>query len=352
MRSVVSSSEPLYIRRPRAVTPACVVMLLLAAGAWAQTAGGTISGTVAGPRGALEDATIRMRNLQSGEVLETHSAPDGTYTLTVPAGSYDFFASFIDHLNYIQRDVEVTTDAKLQIDAALPEGPNIGIPGENAFAHLKQDSVIPTGPVPHTAEGKPDLSGVWFPSAAVDPETPPYRPWARALAQQRMADFAKDDPRSHCLPSGVARTMWLDLTKLVQTPDLLVILIEGGSVGYRQVFLDGRGHPPDFQPSWMGHSIGSWDGDTLVVDTVGFNDKGWIETQGQPQTEELHIIERFHRTDLGHLEVEITIDDPGAYERPWKIRRNLELAEGYELLEYVCNENEKPEHLVGAGGAQ
>ena len=143
------------------------------------------------------------------------------------------------------------------------------------------------------------------------------------------------------------RTSHFDLTKIVQTPELLVILIEGAPPGFRQVFLDGRGHPADLAPAWMGHSIGSWDGDTLVIDSVGFHNRGWIDNNGRPQTEQLRVIERYHRVDLGHMNVEITIDDPGAYEKPWKIRRELTLASGQEVEEYVCNENEKPEHLVG-----
>jgi hypothetical protein len=114
----------------------------------------------------------------------------------------------------------------------------------------------------------------------------------------------------------------------------------------RQVFLDGRRHPADPSPTWLGHSIGTWDHDTLVVDTIGFNDKGWLDNTGRPQTERLHVVERYRRPDLGHLEVEITIDDPGAYTRPWKIRRSLQLAPGEEIQEYICNENHHTEHFT------
>jgi hypothetical protein len=155
-----------------------------------------------------------------------------------------------------------------------------------------------------------------------------------------------DDPRAQCLPSGIVRTHGLDLAKLVQTPTLLIMLVESSVPGVRQVFLDGRRHPPDVQPSWLGHSIGRWDRDTLVIDTIGLNDRVWQDLQGRPQTEKAHIIERYRRPDLGHLEVEITIDDPGAYTRPWKVRRLLDLAPGEEVLEYICNENHKTEHFV------
>lgn len=323
----------------------------LASTVWAQSPV-TVSGTVTGPHGPLENAVVRARNLATGVAVEVHSAADGSYSLTAPPGNYDFFASLLSYRGFIRRDLKLDDAATLRIDAELAEGPNFQVLGENGFGFLRLDSEPPAGPAPRLADGTPDLSGVWFPSLDVDPEEPPYRPWARTLVQQRSAEFGKDDPRAHCLPSGVPRTMMFDLTKLIQTPDLLVILIEGSPPGFRQIFLDGRGHPPGLQPTWMGHSVGSWDGDTLVVDSIGFNDSGWIDALGRPQTEELHVIERYRRTDLGHMEVEITVDDPGAYERPWKIRRSLALAPGYELQEYVCNENEKPEHLVGTGGAR
>jgi len=122
--------------------------------------------------------------------------------------------------------------------------------------------------------------------------------------------------------------------------------MEGGIPGSRQVFLDGRGHPENLQPTWLGHSIGKWEKDTLVIDSRGFNDKGWLEG-AKPQTEQLHVIERYRRVDYGHIQLEITIDDPGAYAKPWKIRRILNLAVGDDVQEYVCNENNKTEHFVG-----
>lgn len=332
-----------------ALTTALLLALTLVSLSAAQTTGGTVSGVVTGPSGPLAGAVVRVRNLDTGNALETRSAADGSYVLQVPAGSYDFFASLASYAGHIQRGLEVQSGAALRVDATLREGPNFGIPGENGFLLLGTAQTPPTGPAPRTANGGPDLSGVWFPSDDVDPEVPPYKPWARTLAEQRAAEFGKDDPRSLCLPTGVARTMRFDLTKVIQTPELLVILIEGSPPGFRQIFLDGRGHPADLQPSWMGHSVGRWDGDTLVVDTVGFNDRGWVNSGGQPQTEELHVTERFRRTGLGRMDVDITIDDPGAYERPWKMRRSLTLAPGEEIHEYVCNENLKREHMVGSG---
>jgi hypothetical protein len=227
----------------------------------------------------------------------------------------------------------------------LADNANAGTPGEIFFLYARADRKPPAGPAPRTPDGKPDLSGVWYPGPDLEPELPPMLPWAEELVKKRSTKVG-DDPRAQCLPSGIVRTHGLDLAKLVQTPTLLVMLVESSVPGVRQVFLDGRPHPADVQPSWLGHSIGRWDGDTLVIDTIGLNDRVWQDLQGRPQTETAHIIERYRRPDLGHLEIEITIDDPGAYTRPWKVRRLLDLAPGEEVLEYICNENHKTEHFV------
>jgi hypothetical protein len=118
--------------------------------------------------------------------------------------------------------------------------------------------------------------------------------------------------------------------------------------GHRQIFLDGRSHPKDLQPTWMGHSVGKWEGETLVVDTVGFNDKTWLSLETSPHTEKMHLIERFQRPDLGHLRIELTIDDPEAYAKPWTIRRVSDLAPNEEVQEFICTENNRDvEHMVG-----
>jgi hypothetical protein len=146
----------------------------------------------------------------------------------------------------------------------------------------------------------------------------------------------------------VARANQNELSKIVQTPGLIVMMYEGSPPGLRQIFLDGRKHPAvgTFDPSWMGHSIGRWEGLTLVVDTVGFNDRGWVDYRSTPQTEQLHVIERYTRPDLGHLDLEITVEDPGAYTRPWKILRRMVLApQGEEIQEYVCEGNNDSAHM-------
>ncbi|MEO8097664.1 MAG: carboxypeptidase-like regulatory domain-containing protein [Acidobacteriota bacterium] len=314
---------------------------------WAQQGRAIVQGTVAGPQGPLEGVTVRALNLATGISQEAVTPAGGGYSLTLPAGSYDLFVTKVSYGAFTRRGMALEPGKAVRVDATLPVNANFGVPGEYAFGLMGAGAAAITGIAPRTTDGKPDLSGVWYPSGDVDPDEPPYLPWAAALQKQRVESSSKDDPRAHCLPSGVVRTNMLDLTKFLQLPGELVILIEGSPPGFRQVFLDGRPHPADLEPSWMGHSSGRWDGDTLVIDTVGFHDKGWLDVTGKPQTEKLHVIERMRRASLGVLEIEITIDDAGAYARPWKLKRILKLAPGEELREYVCNENEKPEHLVG-----
>jgi hypothetical protein len=216
-------------------------------------------------------------------------------------------------------------------------------------------------PTPKTADGKPDLSGIWLPAdtshfmdlaADLKPEEPPYQPWAKALAAQREGGVHKDDPLAQCMPPGVPRveTHGGHPFKIIQMPREIVMLYETSTNDvFREIFTDGRPLPKDRQPSWKGYSVGKWDGDTMVVDTVGFNDRSWLDTdKGRPQTEALHVTERFRRLNTGKLEIGITIDDPKAYTKPWTIHLTHSILLNTELLDYVCAENEKDDvHLVG-----
>jgi len=206
----------------------------------------------------------------------------------------------------------------------------------------------PTGPTPRTPEGKVDFSGVWDPgSTFFNIGQVPLQPWAEALQRERRANLSKDDPEGHCLPAGVPRISPFP-QKFVQTPKLIVLLDEGNVHSYRQFFLDGRGHATDTFPLWMGDSIAKWEGDTLVVETIGFNEKTWISGQGVPHTDALKVIERYRRPDFGHLEVEITMEDPAAFTRPHTFKRGFILLTNWEIHEYVCNEfNIDKDHLVG-----
>jgi len=231
--------------------------------------------------------------------------------------------------------------AMIGLDAALSaQTPSTG----NSMGNEK----APTGPTPRTPEGKVDFSGVWDPgSAFFNIGQVPLQPWAAELYAQRRANLGKDDPEAQCLPAGVPRISPFP-QKFVQTPTLIVILDEGNVHSYRQLFLDGRGHPKNMDPLWMGDSIAKWDGDTLVVDTTGFNDKTWLTGQGVPHSEELHVIERYRRPDFGHLDDEITLEDPKAFTKPHTFKRGFILLPNWEIHEYVCNEfNVDKDHLVG-----
>jgi hypothetical protein len=227
--------------------------------------------------------------------------------------------------------------------------------------------VAPSLPAPRTADGQIDFSGVYH-APGYGPGDPPIKngatiarniardlkpsdvpllPQAAELMRQRNLTNSKDDPEGLCLPMGTPRKdpyPW----KIVQTPQLFLILYEGNVHSYRQVFLDGRPHDPNVEETWWGDSIGHWDGDALVVDTVGLNDKAWLDLLGHPRTAKAHIIERFTRPELGRMNIEITIDDPGAYSKPWKVLESAQLAPTWELQEYICNENNRDaKHLVG-----
>jgi hypothetical protein len=172
------------------------------------------------------------------------------------------------------------------------------------------------------------------------------QPWAQALVQHRAEDFWKDNPAYLCLPWGPEYSTGGGMKKILQTPALIVILED--DLTYRQIFMDGRTLETDPNPSWMGYSAGHWDGDTLVVESFGFNDRTWLDGRGLPHTEALHMTERYRRTNFGHLEIEVKLQDPAAYSRPWTVRVGAQFAADTELLEAVCNEaHSGREHWVG-----
>jgi hypothetical protein len=212
-----------------------------------------------------------------------------------------------------------------------------------------------SAPSPQTKDGTPDLSGLWLMNTplgyagniATDLEPGDIQPWAGALYKQRMEDFGKDDPGTiGCLPLGPRHIAGIGMAKIIQAPNVIVVLYE--DLTYRQIFLDGRELPKDPNPSWMGYSVGHWEGDTLVVESLGFNDRTWLDFGGHPHTEALRMTERFRRLDFGHMSVQVMIDDAKVYAKPWSITIPMRLTADTELLEYVCGENERDRsHLVG-----
>jgi hypothetical protein len=223
-----------------------------------------------------------------------------------------------------------------------------------------------SAPAPKTSDGKPDFSGVWRAensglflnlSRAVEGGIIPYRPEAMDLVKTRRDDNSavrSAEPSTNCLPRGPAMpfTWGEGPRKIVQTPGLLVLLIEY-NISFRQIFLDGRPLPTDPQPAWDGYSVGRWDGDALVVEQAGFKDGQWLDASGDPMTDAAKVTYRFRRPDFGHLQIEMTVDDPKAYTKPWTAKINEILEADTDLLEFVCKENEKDvQHISAAAGAK
>jgi hypothetical protein len=203
-------------------------------------------------------------------------------------------------------------------------------------------------PPPRTADGKPDLSGLWAKSSAkysrnvaADLKPEDLRPATRATVEQRREDLGKDGMQVRCLPLGPAYATSGDSTgsemaRIIQTPQVIVML--NPDLTYRQVWMDGRTLEANPNPSWMGYSVGRWDGDTLVVESVGFHPGSWLDRDGHPHTEQLRLTERYRRPTFGKLETEVTFNDPGAYVRPWTVKVESDYAPDTEMLEWVCNE--------------
>jgi len=235
---------------------------------------------------------------------------------------------------------------------------NYPTPGTPRTADGKPNLAAPT---PRAADGKPDLSGIWRgPGAgsydrnvATDLKPSDIQPWAEALYQQRVRDMGKNAPRANCLPDPFPYYHMVDLARIVQTPGLIVILYQGTTNSvHRTIFTDGREFPKDPSPTWMGYSVGHWEGETLVVDTAGFNDRSWLDIEGHPHTEALRITERFRRRDYGHMDLEMTIDDPKAFTRPFALKMNKTLVPDTDLLESVCENDHSVPHMVGGTGAK
>jgi hypothetical protein len=219
----------------------------------------------------------------------------------------------------------------------------------------KKPEIGKNGPAPRLADGKPDLTGPWAPNAIAENVNlvgigvqVPFKPEAEALYKSRIARLGKDDPEARCLPPGVPR---LNTTpypfRFVQTPTYIAIIYEGGTHTWRQIFMDGRGFSKFADGLWNGESIGHWDGDTLVVETKGFNESTWIDAAGVPHSADMKVTERIRRLDADNMEIVNIIDDPAMFTKPWGFTTYPSKLKG-ELLEYICNENEKDvTHMVG-----
>jgi hypothetical protein len=204
-------------------------------------------------------------------------------------------------------------------------------------------AVPPGGPVPRALDGKPSLSGVWdvpyVPDMSRGIGALPFT--AAGEAEWKAYDAAKFDYTGHCLPMGWTRQMNAPMPlEIMQEPNRIAILFEAWNT-FKVIPTDGREHPTNLDPTWLGNSVGHWEGDTLVVDSIGFNDKTRLDTIGHPHSDRMHIVERLTRTDAMHLAYEVTIDDPKTYSKPFTNKRTLTLRPGWELMEYSCEENNK-----------
>jgi len=213
-----------------------------------------------------------------------------------------------------------------------------------------------TAPMPRTADGKPDLTGLWdmITDIAIgnvslrnvgDLKPADIQPWAQALLHQRSVNFGIENPHYQCLPDGPNYATGGGMKRFIQTPTMIVIMNE--DLSYRQIYMDGRALETDPNPSWMGYSVGHWDGDTLVVESNGYNDRTWL-LGGYPHTEALRMTERYKRTDFGHIDIKVTFQDPGAYSKAFTVPLSARLAADTSLLESVCNEAPlEQEHWIG-----
>jgi hypothetical protein len=223
---------------------------------------------------------------------------------------------------------------------------------------LPDGSVDLKAPPPKTPDRIPDLSGIFeldspkfVGNLAADlrPEDVSMTPAGQAAFDQRKTGIhSREDPPANCLPQGVPRTAAAPAPwRIVQTPGVIFIVYEAFTQ-WRQIFTDGRPLPVDPNPTWLGYSIGRWEGDTLVVESSGFNGKVWLDQMGHPSTDALHVTERYHRISVGQLDLQITIEDPKAYSKPWTVMEHAHLVPDTELLEFICLENEKDNaHIPG-----
>jgi hypothetical protein len=216
-----------------------------------------------------------------------------------------------------------------------------------------------TAPAPRTPDGKPDLSGMWQPEVNAHrfnviqdlKDEGIFRPAAEAVFQKRVADFHRTDPVTNCLPGGPSE-MLNAMYRIIQSPAVVAVLYESGTGRSRQIYMDGRKLPRDPNPTWLGYSVGHWEGDTLVVDSAGFNDRTWLDRAGHPHSENLRVTERFRRADFGHMQFQITYDDPETLTKPLSFSLAVNYAADTDMLENVCNESDPNKaHMVGSANA-
>ena len=323
----------------------------------AQPAPGTLVGVLKDPNNnaltGFNGAVLFAKNLETGRDFSVDVQLTGEYTLSgLPPGTYDLVIPLASamYLTAAQKNVKIVSGEQ-RINMQAPWGMNLGTLGDDPDMlgkDMRRKAKV-SGPTPRLANGKPDFSGMW--STIIEARRPvpyPLKPWAMEI-QKQIDETIKDkqNPGSYCLPQAASPFLIPFPHKLVQAQGVIIHMTEFTTPGYRQVFIDGRKHPEDWNPAWMGHSVGHYEGDTLVIDSVGFNE---LTAGFSVHSEKLHVVERWTRPDNANLVVEIAADDADAYTRVWKTTVRAALVPDEEILEFVCAENNKdPLHFGGLG---
>jgi len=325
-----------------------ITFILFSAVAFGQN--GALEGTIVDPIGTpFAKAPIVAKNVETGTIYKGTSGPKGSYSLKdLPAGKYDISIAVPGLKAFDQKGVAVAAGKAQPFNVRLEDSSQLSTLGEDplAIAYITSKHNPPSGPAPKLADGKPDMSGTWWSPRTVDPGKPEFLPAAQAVANARGDNNRKESPQARCLPSPIVRIG--PIYSITHSPGLMVIISDDDSPGFHQIYLDGRKPAEDPTPQWYGHNFGHWEGDTLVVDRFGFNDQAWLDQEAHPHSNKLHVVERYRRPDLGHLETEITVDDPGVLARPYTMKRVSDLAPAEQMYEFICPENNRDvEHLVG-----
>jgi len=251
---------------------------------------------------------------------------------------------------YPTAGVPQTADGKPNLNAATPRAAD-GHPDFTGIWEFYRETAAPPRPVNNSSAGfgqEGANTNPFFNIGAGLKEPLPFTPWAAALRKERSSANNKDNPDAHCLPIGLTQMhMHPQPRKIIQTPGVMAIMYEANG-GLRQIFTDGRPLPNNNpQPWWYGYSVGKWDGDTLVVQTIGFRNDGWLDVEGSPLTESGKMTERIRRPNFGTMEIDVTIEDPKAYTKPWTVHFKHRIMLDTELIEFICNENERDaSHLM------
>ncbi len=302
---------------------------------------GSISGTVVDPNGiVVANAPVQAKGA-GGSMHKAVTSAKGAYKLAdLPPGSYEISVT-VPAVRPYRRNVSVEASKTLPLEIRLEDTTQLSTLGEDRISatYDLNRHAPPSGPAPRLANGKPDFSGVWWTPNTVDPGKPEFLAAAQATAKQRTENERRDSPQSHCLPGAVLRLG--PVYEIVQSPQMIIEVSDDDYPGFHQIYTDGRSHPEDPNPAWYGHSVGHWDGDTLVVDRVAFDDRVWLDQEAHPHGKKLHVIERYRRPDMGHLETEITVEDPSILAKPFTTKRVSDLAPTEEIHEFICNENER-----------